>query len=168
MAQNHSTTIEASPALDQISRPHPATKRLEKLVGTWVLTGRTLDATEDNITGQVTIEWMPGGFFLEQRGEIEMMGFSVKTLEIVGYDPETDTFPSHVYSNMAGDPLPYKWDVQGDLVTHWTKGSKYTGTFSKDGKALSGGWRPDAGIEPTAGNAYDATMTKVMDYAIKE
>jgi hypothetical protein len=34
-----------------LSQPDPALKRLEKLVGTWELKGRTLNSTEDNITG---------------------------------------------------------------------------------------------------------------------
>jgi hypothetical protein len=142
-------------------QPDPALKRLEKLVGTWELKGRTLNSKEDNISGQVVIEWMAGGFFLQQRGEIHSMGFSGYSLEIVGYDPATDIFPSTVYSNMDGVPAAYYWDVQGDIVTHWTKGSKYTGTFSKDGNTLSGGWRPDTGTEENEGNAYDAVMTRV-------
>jgi hypothetical protein len=33
--------------------PDPALKRLERLVGTWELKGRTLDAKDDNISGRV-------------------------------------------------------------------------------------------------------------------
>lgn len=127
----------------------------------WELTGRTLDSKEDNIKGWVKIEWMPGEFFLEQRGEIEMMGFTGQSLEVLGYDPSTNTFPSTVYSSLSGVPLPYGWDVQDDVVTHWTEGSKYTGTFSKDGNTLAGGWRPEPGVAEHAGNAYDATMKRV-------
>jgi len=39
--------------------PDPALKRLEKLVGTWELKGRTLHSKEDNITGWTTFGWMP-------------------------------------------------------------------------------------------------------------
>src|SRR2546425_1228157 len=113
--------------------PDPALRRLEKLVGTWRITGRTLDSQDDNISGRVTIEWLPGGFFLQQRGEMDFMGFKMQSLELIGYDPSTKAFSSYVYSNMGGVPLPYQWDVQGDIVTHWTEGSKYTGTFSEDG-----------------------------------
>jgi hypothetical protein len=49
-------------------QPNPALKRLEVLVGTWDLRGRTLDTAEDNITGWVDFEWLQGGFFLEARG----------------------------------------------------------------------------------------------------
>jgi len=145
----------------QMSTPDPALKRLEKLVGTWSIKGRTLDSQDDNISGWVTIEWLPGGFFLQQLGEMEFMGSKIHSLEIVGYDPSTKAFFSNVYSNMAGVPAPYEWDVQGNVVTHWTEESKYTGILSEDGNILSGGWRPEEGKEGPENVAYDATMTRV-------
>lgn len=109
----------------QTSTPDPALRRLERLVGTWRMTGPTLDAQEDNITGRVTIDWLPGGFFLQQRGEMEVKGFKLQSLELIGYDPSMNAFSSFAYSSMGGIPLRYYWDVQGDIVTHWTEGSKY-------------------------------------------
>jgi hypothetical protein len=41
------------------------------------------------------------------------MGMQIDSLELIGYDPEMDTFPSTVYSNLSPAPLPYKWDVKG-------------------------------------------------------
>jgi hypothetical protein len=155
------TAPHADPQSAQFPKPHPALQRLERLVGTWELKGRTLNAQADTITGRVVIEWLSGGFFMQQRGEIEGMGFKVQSLEIVGYDPATDTFPSTVYSNLEGVPRSYYWDVQGDVVTHWTEGAKYTGTFSEDGNVLAGGWRPDQGIAESAENTYDAIMFRV-------
>jgi Protein of unknown function (DUF1579) len=146
----------------QLPTPDPALKRLERLVGTWSIKGRTLGSQEDNISGRVVIEWLPGGFFLQQRGEMEFKGFRVESLELVGYDPSTQAFSSCVYSNMGGVPQRYQWDVQGDEVTHWTDGSKYTGTFSEDGTVLSGGWRPDDGKEGPDNAAYDAVMIRVV------
>ena len=151
----------ASSSSMEFPKPSPTLKRLERLVGTWELSGRTLGAAEDNIRGRITIQWLPGGFFLEQRGEIEVGGFKVQSLEIVGYDSATDTFPAYVYSNLGESHMLYHWDVQGDVVTHWTSGSKYTGSFNEDGTILAGGWRPDAGVEQNDGNTYDATMTRV-------
>lgn len=142
--------------------PDPALKRLERLVGTWSIKGRTLGSQEENISGRVVIEWLPGGFFLQQRGEMEFKGFRVESLELVGYDPSTQAFSSYVYSNMGEEPQRYQWDVQGDVVTHWTEGSKYTGTFSEDSTILSGGWRPDDGKEGPDNAAYDAVMIRVV------
>ncbi len=142
-------------------KPDPALKHLEKLVGTWDLKGRTLNSKQDNISGQVTIEWLPGGFFLQLRGETRVGEFAVQSLEIIGYDPSTDTFPSVVYSDMGGTPVPYHWDLRGNTLTHAGAGAKYTGTFSEDGTTITGGWRPEEGVEATDGNSYDAMMSRM-------
>lgn len=141
-------------------KPNPALKRLDKLVGTWTMTGRTFDADHDNITGWNRFEWLPGGFFIESRGEINFNGTLFSSIEIIGYDPATDTFPSTVYSNFSGEPASYHWDVQGDTVTHWENTSKYTGKLSEDGKTLSGGWRANQGAALSEGSNYDAVMTR--------
>jgi len=63
---------------------------------------------------------------------------------------------------MAGVPIPYEYDVQGEQVTIRTElngGATYTGSFSQDGKSGSGGWRPDAGAG-TGNVAYDITVTR--------
>jgi uncharacterized cupin superfamily protein len=36
------------------------------------------------------------------------MGLQIDSLELIGYDPETDTFPSTVFSNLSPQPLPYR------------------------------------------------------------
>jgi hypothetical protein len=38
------------------------------------------------------------------------------SLELIGYDPESGTFPSTVYANMSPQPLPYRWEVEGDAL----------------------------------------------------
>jgi hypothetical protein len=56
MAQHQGAPAPALPP-----RPDPALKRLERFVGTWNVTGRTLDAEQDNVSGRFTVEWLPGG-----------------------------------------------------------------------------------------------------------
>jgi Protein of unknown function (DUF1579) len=140
-------------------QPDPALRRLDRLAGTWDIKGRTLDAQVDNVSGRMTSEWIPGGYFLQQRSTIEFKGIHAESLEIIGYDPRSKTFPARVYSNMTGAPLAYQWDVQGDEVTHWTAAHKYTGKFSADGRTLAGGWRRADGSADAA--SYDAVMTRV-------
>lgn len=142
-----------------VSKPNVALNRLDKLVGNWNLVGRTLDSKEDNIKGHVKIEWILDGFYLQQTGVIEMKDTKMESIEIIGYDPSAGNFPAFVYGKMNSTPLAYFWDLHGNKVTHWTKGSIYTGHLSEDGKTLTGGWRPD-GTEQEAAFAYDATMTK--------
>ena len=92
-------------------KPDPALKRLKVLVGKWDLKGRTLDTAEDNITGWVNFEWLPGDFFLQANSEIDFMGTKIQSLEILGYDPETRIFPANVYSNIDGKVAQYYWDI---------------------------------------------------------
>ena len=97
--------------------PDPALRRLDRFVGTWEVRGRTLDAQDDNVTGRLAFEWLPGGFFLQQRVAMNFAGFDIAALEVIGYDPATGKFPSTVFASMIGVPIPYEYDVQGDHVT---------------------------------------------------
>jgi hypothetical protein len=145
-------------------QPDPELKRLEFFVGTWDLRGRTLDSTEENVSGQTTFEWLPGGFFLQQRIELEFAGYEIEGLELIGYDPSTGTFPSTVFASMVGVPIPYTYEIHGNEVTIRTElagGATFRGTLSEDGNQFSGGWRPDEGKEGPGNVAYDITGTRV-------
>jgi Protein of unknown function (DUF1579) len=144
--------------------PDPALNRLEFFVGTWSMKGRTLDSDEDNVSGKTTFEWLPGGFFLQQRVELNFAGYEIKGLEIIGYDPATGKYPSMVYSSMVGMPLPYEYEIEGNNVTIRTEfggGATWRGTVSEDGNSYSGGWRPDEGKENPGNVAYDLWGTRV-------
>jgi hypothetical protein len=52
----------------ELPEPDPALKRLDRLVGRWAMEGSPIDSAEKNIKGETTFRWLPGGFFLEQRG----------------------------------------------------------------------------------------------------
>ena len=69
-------------------KPDPALKRLDILVGTWSLRGRTLDSEADNVIGMTTFDWLPGGFFLRQTFEADYWGLKIQSLEIISYDPK--------------------------------------------------------------------------------
>jgi hypothetical protein len=154
------TKIETKPTV-QIPTPDPALNRLERLIGTWEIRGRTLAPPEYAIHGRVVIDWLPGGFFMVQRGEIAMDHLKVESREVVGYDRLTKDFSSLVYSNLDPVPQPYRWDVKGDIVTHWTPEWKYTGSFNADATVLSGGWRPTRGAAGPERPAYDTVMLRV-------
>jgi hypothetical protein len=74
------------------------------------------------------------------------------------HDPETDTFPSTVFSGFSPTPLPYRWDVQGDTVTiavsYGQLDATFTGSWREDG-TFSGGWRPNPGADETVNVPYD-------------
>ena len=143
--------------------PDPALRRLDRFVGTWEVRGRTLDAQEDNVSGRLTFEWLPGGFFLQQRVAMNFVGFDIGALEVIGYDPATGKFPSTVFASMIGVPIPYEYDVQGDHVTIRTElagGATFTASWAEVASSMSGGWRPDLGKEGPGNVAYDISGTR--------
>ena len=146
-------------------QPDPALKRLDRFVGTWRMEGHLVDSSENNIRGQATYRWLPGGFFLEQRIELDFMGLKIDSLELVGYDPETNTYPSTVYSNVSPAPLPYRWEVSDDTlkitVSYGPLDATFNGKFSKDGQHFSGGWRPNPGADETVNVPYDIGGTRI-------
>ena len=135
--------------------PHPDLKSLERLVGTWDLSGDT--------KGQVTYEWMEGGFFLLQHADFVHDSHSIKGLEIIGHlrpfgeDPSQD-IKSRFYSS-TGDTLDYVYEIQGNTFMIWSgeKGSAafFKGTFSSGGNICTGAW-----VFP-GGGGYESTMTRV-------
>jgi hypothetical protein len=141
-----------------LPQPDPALRRLDRLVGRWSMEGNLVGSEEKNITGETTFRWLPGGFFLEQRARIDFAGLQIEALELIGYDPESDTFPSTVYSNFSPQPLPYKWEVEADTVTitvsYGQLDATFTGSWREDG-TFSGGWRPNPGADETVNVAYD-------------
>lgn len=137
--------------------PDPALRSLDRFVGTWEMTGRTLDSDVDNVTGRTTFEWLPGGFFLQQRIELDFAGFQIQGLEVIGYDPASGAFPSTVFPSMFGTPIPYRWEIEGDELTITTDvlGATFRGRWSEDGSTFSGGWRPNEGREGPGNVPYD-------------
>ena len=150
-------------------KPNPALARLNRLVGQWSMKGRSLDSKVDNISGTTTFNWLFGkketSFFLQQDMELDYAGTQIKSREIIGYNPATKAFSSYVYSNMAPDPWPYEWDVQGDTIAISIKSAPmdatFHGKFSADGNVFSGGWRPNPGADELINAPYDITVTRI-------
>jgi hypothetical protein len=149
----------------QAPTPDPALKRLDRLVGTWSMEGHLLGSNEMNIKGQATFRWLPGGFFLEQRVKLDFMGLDIDSLELIGYDPETKTYPSTVFSNLSPTPLPYRWEVGDDTLTisvsYGPLDATFEGKFGEDGESFGGGWRPNPGADETVNVPYDITARRV-------
>ena len=139
----------------QTPTPNPDMKSLNRLVGTWKVSG--------GAEGTIRYEWMEGGFFLIQHFDFEQDGHSVRGLEMIGHDQQFGEEPSadiksRIYDTM-GNTFTYVYEMEGDTLTIWggEKGSTayYRGTFSADGNTLSGAWvYPDGG-------GYDSTSVRV-------
>ena len=85
----------------QLPTPDPALRRLDRFVGRWSMEGHLVGSDEITIKGETTFRWLPGGFFLEQHATLNFLGMEIESLELIGYDPETETFPSTVFSNLS-------------------------------------------------------------------
>jgi hypothetical protein len=129
-------------------------KRLGRLVGTW--------AVSDGVTGTTSFEWMEGGFFLIQRGDLRHGEDVIRMTELIGREhlfgaePGTE-IKSRVYDT-AGHTLDYGYELEGDVLTIWGgfKGSPgyFRGEFDADGNRLTGDW-----VYP--GGGYHATMVRI-------
>jgi hypothetical protein len=136
----------------QTREPSSALRSLDRLVGTWELSG--------DVGGTVTYEWMEGGFFLLQRIDL---GSEASGLEIIGHERGYGAEPSaeiksRFYSG-TGDTLDYVYELEGDALTIWfgERGSPayYRGEFSDDGNTLAGAWHYPGG------GGYEAISTRV-------
>jgi hypothetical protein len=127
-----------------------ALRALEKLVGTWKITG--------DHEGTVTYRRL-NDFFLRQDVHLgDAHGF-----EIIGRErpfmaePSTD-IKSRYYGD-DGSTLDYTYELAGDTLTIWAgeRGSPayFKGTFSPDDRVLTGSW-----VYP-GGGGYDSTAERV-------
>jgi hypothetical protein len=152
MANDNTNNAEAH---QQPPEPSPDIKSLDRLVGTWEVSG--------GAQGKISFIWMEGGFFLIQRVDLEQHGQQIKGIEIIGHEQlfgaePSENIKSRFYDNM-GNTLDYVYELQGDTLTIWggEKGSPaYSkSTFSVDGDTLSGEWvYPDGG-------GYESTMSRI-------
>jgi hypothetical protein len=128
---------------------------LDRLVGTWRVSGEA--------EGQVSYEWMEGGFFLLQHVDLEQSGERTKGMEVIGRERAYGSEPSEDiksrYYDSQGNTLDYVYELDGDALTIWfsERGSPayYKGRFSDDGDTLSGAW-----VFP-GGGGYESTATRV-------
>jgi hypothetical protein len=140
----------------QTPTPNPDLKSLERLVGTWKVSGGT--------QGEVRYEWMEGGFFLIQHVDMESDGRPIKGIEVIGHlqlfgEEPSEEIKSRYYGS-TGETLDYVYEMEGNTLTIWggEKGSPayYKGTFSADGNTLTGEW-----VYP-GGGGYPSTSIRVQ------
>jgi hypothetical protein len=139
---------------DQPTQPSDAMAALDRLVGSWTVTGEA--------QGTVRYEWMPGRFFLLQHVELSQYGQQITGLEVIGHlrpfgEPPSEEIYSRFYDS-AGNTLDYVYELVGNTLTIWAgaKGSPafYRGEFSDDDQTISGDW-----VYP-GGGGYSSTSTR--------
>ena len=136
--------------------PNPDLKSLDRLVGTWQVSG--------GARGQISYEWLEGGYFMIQRVELEHEGHKSQGIEVIGHEQGFGAEPgqdikSRFYDFGSGMTLDYVYDLDGDILTIWggERGSPayYRGLFSSDGNRLAGSW-----VYP--GGGYESTATRIQ------
>ena len=140
----------------QSPEPSPQLKALDRLVGTWQVSG-------DYVQGSSIYEWLDGGFFLVQRYDFARPdGEKITGIEMIGHErpfgaEPSEDIKSRAYTN-TGDTLDYVYELEGNTLTIWggEKGSPayYRAAFSADGNTLAGRWQ-------WPGGGYEATSTRV-------
>ena len=149
MTDDRSTEIPDHPPM-----PQPDMAALDRLVGSWEVTG--------GVRGTTAYEWMEGRFFLVQHVDLEHDGRRIKGMEIIGHLQPFGEAPSEDicsrYYGSVGDTLDYVYELEADTLTIWggEKGSPayYRGTFNEGGSVCAG-----ARVYP--GGGYRSTMTRM-------
>lgn len=141
--------------MDETEPPSAEVKALDRLVGTWKVTG--------GAEGTVRYEWMPGRYFLLQHVDLTQFGEPVTGIEVIGNlrpfgEPAGEDVMSRYYDSF-GNTFDYVYELTGDQLTIWggAKGSPayFKGTFSAAGDSLAGEW-----VYP-GGGGYQSTMTRI-------
>ncbi|WP_327358008.1 DUF1579 family protein [Streptomyces sp. NBC_01304] len=151
----------------QMPTPAPELKKLDFLVGTWRMDGRTEDTPMGpgaDMTSTETFEWMEGGFFLVHRweGGFEVGGQKIvdSGYEFFDYDAEKGQYRSHYFNSFgAWDDADstYVGDFAGDSLV-MTGPARMTRTLNADGTITCDSDMPDGegGFIPS----MRATLTK--------
>lgn len=135
--------------------PNPDLKSLERLIGTWQLSGDT--------QGTVTYEWLAGNFFLLQHFHFTLYEHQVEGIEVIGHLQAFGQAPSAEIRSRAydsvGNTLDYVYEIEGNTFMIWggEKGSPayFKGEFSADNDVCTGGWNYPGG------GGYLSTMTRL-------
>lgn len=153
--KEHEMTDNNAQVQNQPPVPNPDLKSLERIIGTWELSGDT--------RGTVTYAWLDGGFFLIQRFNFELYNHQVTGIEIIGHlqpfgEPASEAIKSRAYDSV-GNTLDYEYELKEDTLMIWggEKGSPayFKGILSADDQKCEGGWvYPDGG-------GYTSNMTRV-------
>jgi uncharacterized protein DUF1579 len=136
---NNNTGAQAS---QQPPKPDPALKRLNAFIGKWNTEGQIKESPfgpAGKLLGRDTYEWLAGGFFLIHRVDVRMSDQKNESIEVIGYDASSKTYPMHSFDSQ-GNAIAMQANVTGDTWTFTGESMRFTGVFSNDGKSISGKW----------------------------
>jgi hypothetical protein len=147
---------------------NPEIERLAVLVGEWSMVPEFEGQPPVDEGAPVVFEWMAGERFLVQRWEIPVPE-APDGIAIIGPDPESQgNFLQH-YFDSRGVARVYKMTLADGVWKLWRDSpdfspldfyQRYTGTFSDDGRTISGAWEI-CHDGTTWEHDFDLTYTKV-------
>ena len=126
----------------QLPKPDPALKRLNTFVGKWNTEGEIKESPfgpAGKLIGTDTYEWLAGGFFLIHRVDVRMGDQHNESIELIGYDASSNTYPMNSFDSQ-GNSIVMQARMTGDTWTFTGESMRFSGTFSRDGKSISGKW----------------------------
>jgi len=126
----------------QAPQQQAALKRLDVLVGEWKVEILHPLMPGTTIRGQVSFEWLAGGYFLLERSSVEHPDFP-DGLFIIGFDEEAGQYKMH-YFDSRGISRVYEMSLTNGVWKVWRDdpdfSQRYIGMFSDDGNTITGNW----------------------------
>jgi hypothetical protein len=119
-----------------------ALKKLEPLVGAWILEARPPGGEPWHGGGRSTFDWHPSGAHLIQRTTIELPE-APNSLSIMGCDAANGTY-FQLYSDDRAVCRVYEMSIGDGEWKLWRQGEpfaqRFVATISEDGSTISGRW----------------------------
>src|SRR5215212_3484066 len=132
---------ERSNAMDQPTAGE-ALKRLEPLVGEWILEAKPPDGPPWPGEARATIEWHDSGAHLVARSTVDMPE-APDSISIMGCDAANGTY-FQLYSDERGVCRVYEMSIKDGQWRLWREGEpfpqRFTATISDDGNTIAGRW----------------------------
>ena len=126
----------------QPPEPNPALERLDPLVGECTIEGTVPSDPPLAVRGRATFEWLTGGSFLVQSWDVAHPDFP-DGIAIIGSNASAEAFRQH-YFDSRGVFRVYEMSLRDNVWKLWRDSpnfsQRFTGTFSDDGKTITGRW----------------------------
>ena len=90
-------------------------------------------------SSEETYEWLLGGFFLLHHCDGQIGDAAINTMETIGYDTASQTYPSHSFDNYGRIHLA-DWSACDGVLSYTGTEYRATYAFSHDGNTLTIHW----------------------------
>jgi hypothetical protein len=119
-----------------------ALRRLDPLVGEWIMEGRPPDGEPWPVHGRVTFEWLASRSHMLVRSTVELPE-APDSVSVIGCDAANGTY-FQLYSDERGVCRVYEMSISNGEWKLWRDGEpfsqRFTATFSDDMNTINGRW----------------------------